>query len=243
MKKYAVLTLIALFSTLNLSCSGKETEIDKIGDAQHCLDKYAQEGGDLDTCVAKIEGVETPGAYGIRCAAGYIEEGFTTQTFIDAFEDIENVDASTVETFLNNLTFDNAGTSGAGPLDTNMDFADTVYNYCHQSKGKGATILATFTYLVNGVYKLACDQGVGCAYNNSTNFGGGLLAGRIDNTAPTVSFREGLGEVVVKTHELSCTTGEANETLCDFLSRSINNAAAPTNNEIGREFIEVITTP
>lgn len=236
--------LAVLGSLLVFSVSCSEKTIDKIGDAQSCLDKYAQEGGDLNVCEEKIDGIETPAAYGIRCAAGYIREGFTTTTFINAFQQIESVNATNVQSFLNLLTFDKAGTSGSGNLTTNFESASTVYDYCHQSLGKGATVLATFTYLINSLYKFECDRSTACALNNSTNFANGLLHGYTDATALADGFRSGLGATVVKTHELSCASGEANKTLCDFLQRSIDNAAPPgDNNEIGRAFLQVIATP
>lgn len=243
MKKLISLGAISLLCSWLLACSEKTA--DKIGDAQHCLDEYSQNGGgDLTTCEAKIAGIETPAAYGIRCAVGYIREGFTTQTFISAFNEIETVDATNVQSFLNILTFDAAGTSGSSNLQANLDNSSTVYNYCLKSLGKGATVLATFTYLINALYDYECDRSSSCAVNNATNFTNALANGYVLNTATEVNFRTGLGDVVDKTYQLSCTAGEANETLCNFLKRAINGAVpAGDKNEIGRKFLEVIASP
>jgi len=243
--RFAACSLILGFFLMGTACS--EKTVDKVGDAQHCLDEYAQNGGgNLDECESKISGVTTPGAFGIRCAIGYIREGFTTQTFVGAFQQIETVNATNVATFLNLLVFDAAGTTTSANLNTNAATAATVYDYCFQSQGKGATILATFTYLINSLYKYECDRSAqaNCDQTSAVNFASALANGIALNTAVTVNFRTALGDVVVKTHSLSCLSGEANETLCNFLGRAITGAAIPNDpNEIGRRFLQVILAP
>lgn len=246
MKKQISLVLIlgACF-LLNTSCSSAG-DIDKIGDAQECLDKYAREGeGTLAECEAKVDGVTTPAAYSIRCAAGYIREGFTPQGFIDAFTEIETVSGSNVINFLNRMTFNGAGNTGAAAVAANYATAQTVYGYCAQSLGKGSTILATFSYLVNAIYNYECNGGLGsCDVTDGTAFGTALAAAILDGTARGDSLNTDLGTIVVNTRTVSCTGGDANETLCGFMNRAVTDAGGTSDKEaVGRAFLNVLANP
>lgn len=244
-KQISLILSLGLCFLINASCSSAG-DIDKIGDAQECLDKYAREGeGSLDTCVAKIDGVTTPAAYSIRCAAGYIREGFTAQGFIDAFTEIETVSGSNVINFLNRMTFNGAGNTGASAVATNYATAQTVYGYCAESLGKGVTVLATFSYLVNAIYNYECNGGVGsCDVTNTTAFGTALAAAILDGSSRGDTLNVDLGTIVVNTHTVSCSNGAANVTLCGFMSRAISDAGGSTDKEaVGRAFLSVLANP
>lgn len=238
------IALLVVLATLSLSCSEKVA--DKVGDAQKCLDDYTSKGiGTLDQCEAKIVGVTTPAAYNIRCAAGYLREGFVTQTFIDAFDEISTVSAGNVVNFLDRMTFDSEGTIAQGPVESNYANVQTVYSHCAKSFGKGATILATFSYLVNSLYNYECNSGGGtCKVNDTTLLASTLASVILDGTARATTYKSDLGSIVVSTHQVSCSASEANETLCEFLDRAITNAGGPDNTAaVGQEFLEVLATP
>lgn len=244
-KQISLILILGSCFLINASCSSAG-DIDKIGDAQECLDKYTREGvGTLEACEAKIEGVETPAAYSIRCASGYIREGFTAQGFIDAFSEIETVSGSNVANFLNRMTFNGAGNTGAAAVEANYEKAQEVYGYCAESLAKGATILATFSYLVNAIYNYECNGGVGsCDVTDSTAFGLALAAAIVDGTARGDTLNTDLGTIVVNTQTVSCTAGAANETLCGFLDRAVDDAGGTADKEaVGRAFLNVLANP
>ena len=71
MKTYLGLAATATLLLL-VSCGPKDS--DKIGDAQLCLDNATS--SNVSDCVQKVDGLESPGAYVIRCSANFIQEGF-----------------------------------------------------------------------------------------------------------------------------------------------------------------------
>lgn len=241
---FLILILSSCF-LINVSCSSAG-DIDKIGDAQHCLDKFARDGeGSLDDCELKVEGVTTPAAFSIRCAAGYIRDGFTAQGLVTAFSKIETVTSSNMADFLNSLVFDAAGTTGQAAVETNYSTVQTVYGHCADSLGKGVTLLATFSYLTNAVYNYRCNSGAGTCNTTatSTDLLVTLNSAYTDVSARGVALCTDLGTIAVNTREVSCTNGVANETLCEILDQAVIDAGGTTNKEaVGREFLEGITT-
>lgn len=235
----------------------KEANSDKIADAQNCLDKYAtQGGGDLSKCEAYVADLTSPAAHGIRCASGFIREGFgTAQSFIDAFTAIETVNASSVVDFLRLITFDSEGAGSAGLVNANYANAQSVYGSCASSLAKGATMIASFSFLTNVLFKYSCDIVFPLALpfplNGNCNMNDDALAAAIaygifdsPGGAGTVSMKSDLGTIVVNTHTVSCSTGASNEKLCEFLETAINNAGGPGNKAlVGEEFLSVLANP
>ena len=244
-KQITLIMILGSCFLMNVSCSSAG-DIDKIGDAQECLDKFAREGeGSLDECEAKVSGVTSAGAYSIRCAAGYIREGFTAQGLIDAFAEIETVSGGNVANFLQRMTFNGAGNTGAAAVEANYEKAQTVYGYCAESLGKGVTVLATFSFLVNAIFNYECNGGVGsCDVTDTTAFSLGMAAAFADATARGVTLNTDIGTVVVNTRTVSCSNGTTNETLCGFMDRAVSDAGGTSNKEaVGRAFLNVLANP
>jgi hypothetical protein len=81
-KVLAVATLSGL-SLLNVGC---EQEADRtMASAQACMDR-ATTPAQANACAAKVEGIETPSAYLIRCSANFIAQGFTGKRIADAYQ-------------------------------------------------------------------------------------------------------------------------------------------------------------
>lgn len=235
----------------------KESNADKVSDAQSCLDTYARAGGgDLTACEAHVAGINSPAANGIRCAAGFIREGFSSaQSFVDAFAAIETVNNDSVRDFLRLITFDAAGAGNSADVTTNYTNADQVFRYCASSLAKGATIISSFSLITNILFKYSCDVvlavGLPTPYDGNCNMNDAALAAGIaygifdsPGSAGTVAMKESLGTVVVKTNSVSCSTGASNDTLCEFLSTAITEAGGPENKAtVGEKFLRVLANP
>lgn len=76
MKKLRMIFVSLLLMSAMFSCANKTTDSDKVADAQACIDRSP--AAEAESCLSKIEGVETKGAYLIRCVANFNREGFTT---------------------------------------------------------------------------------------------------------------------------------------------------------------------
>lgn len=243
----SVTILGALLSTVFFLGGCKESDSDKIADAQECLDRYGREGGDLSVCEAYVSGLTTPAAEGIRCATGFIREGFASaQNFIDAFSEISTVNAGTLANFLDLISFHSAGTTLTGPITTNYNNASKVYGSCAASYAKGATMISTFSFITNMLYKYECDNTqadpfMGNCSMDTTTLGIAIIEGFGDSTS---SLNADLGTIVVNTNTVSCFTGATNEKLCEFFSTAINNAGGPGNKAlVGKEFLNVLAHP
>lgn len=243
---------LSVILSLFLGGCNKETDSDKIADAQECLDRYAREGGgDLSVCEAYVAGMTTPAAEGIRCATGFIREGFSSaQTFIDAFSAIETVDASSVQDFLSLIAFDSAGTGSITEVTSNYNAAQSVYGSCAASFAKGATMISSFSFLTNVLFKFSCDTvPAGVPYMGNCDMDGVALAGAIaygiaGPSGTTDSMKADLGIIVVNTYTVSCSTGASNQKLCEFLETAINNAGGSDNKaQVGEEFLNVLANP
>lgn len=227
----------------------KEKDSDKIADAQECLDKYAREGGgDLAVCEAYVAGITTPAAHGIRCATGFIRDGFgSAQSFIDAFEEIETVNSNTVATFLKVVSFDAAGTGTQGQVNTNYSAAQSTYGSCASSYAKGATMISAFGYLTNVLFKYACDysaSGTACDMDENSLADAFLYAALNSGDPETDGLKVDLGVIVVNTDTISCTNGDTNEKLCEFMGLAITNAGGPDDKaQVGEEFLAVLANP
>lgn len=241
----SVILVIAAFS-LSFFLSGcEESDADKLADAQECLDAYARNGGgDLSVCERYVEGMTTPAAYGIRCASGFIREGFTSaQRYIDAFEQIETINSNSVRAFLALVSFTSAGTGNTTNVNSNYTNAGRVYGYCASSLAKGATMISTFSYITNVLFKYACDVGADCAMND-TSLQSALVAAVLDNMGSGNSLKSDLGTIVVNTNTVSCSTGASNQKLCEFMQTAIDNAGGPNNKiAVGEEFLQVLANP
>ena len=247
-------TVLALFAAVSLS-GCKQTDIDKVADAQECLDAYARNGGgDLTACETKVDGVTTPAAYGIRCATGYIREGFgSAQSFIDAFNAMTSVSASSVANFLQLITFDSAGYGNTTNVDANYYNAQRVYGYCAESLGKGATLLASFSFITNVLFKYECDNAPGSGFmgtcdmssaNGPTTLATAIGVAITDGSGSTNSMKGDLGTIVVNTYTASCSTSTSNQQLCKFLKTAIDNAGGTDNKTlVGDKFLNVLKNP
>lgn len=245
MKNIVIILTALLFA---VGCS-KKSDVDKIVDAQECLDQYARNGGgDLDACEAKVSGVTTAAAYGIRCATGFVRDGKGGASFfVNAFREIETVSGTNVANFLGVVGFNAAGTGNIGVVTTNYNNASTTYNYCALSKAKGATLIATFSFLTNMLFKLSCDNTgstpAGDCLMNATSAGTAIVAAGTGAWSTGVAaFKTALGTMVINTHEVSCTTGNANDTLCAFMSDAITQGGGNPAT-VGQKFLEILANP
>jgi hypothetical protein len=237
---------------LQISACADKDDLDAVIEAQECLDKFARTGaGDLATCESKVGSLTTPAAYGIRCSSGFIREGITASGLITAFQAIDTMSPSNMATFLSLISFDAAGTGTAGPVATNLTTAETVFNHCASSLAKGASIISSFSMITNALMKHSCDNNgmVFLTFTGSCNASatdvGGALASIAAGGASTWTLGNPvstLGTIVLRAREISCLTGSANETLCEFYDRAVQGGGSdPT--AVGQAFVNALLSP
>lgn len=222
--------LVTLTSALLFGC-GSETEVDKIGDAQQCLNSATSTTA-MD-CVTKVEGLSSTGAYNIRCAAAFVREGFANPTkYTSAFSNLNNGQGTA--NFMGLVSF-----SSTGNITTDATNANTTFDDCYKAAAKGKTLISAFGYFSTALMKFFSDAATGVAacktpssgsYNLETCMQQAAIANPLalvnlvtPNTtdAAATHVQTSIGSVIISTHTISCSGVGANKELCATLEKAI----------------------
>lgn len=236
-KVFRVLFISVLFfyTPFILSSCGSEKDVDKIGNAQQCLNE-ATSSTAMD-CVTKVDGLTSTGSYNIRCAAAFVREGFANPTkYTTAFDSLKG--SSGTSGFMGLITF-----SSAKSIATDTANANTTFNDCFKAGAKGKTLISSFGYLSTALLNYFASI-LGTAECSTPSTSGydltSCIASAKSTTDPTkiieiakiVSSSESdsssaglvqssVGSVIISTYTISCSGKGANQDLCDKLSASI----------------------
>lgn len=250
-------------ATLFIFSCGSEKEVDKIGDAQICLNS-ATNATMANACLTKVDGIESKSAYAVRCNGSFISEGFASPTkYINAASSL-NGSSNGTTTFMGLITFTSAGTFA-----TDLTNAGNTFTYCLASGAKGTTLLSSFGYLAMSIYNYARSTGDGATqascpttptatgYNFSsclTSFAvtnvvanATALANMINSStanSAASTLQSSMGSVIVSTYNISCSGTGANQSLCSTLNTAITNAGGTGNTRgVATKFFEALVTP
>lgn len=207
--------ILALTATTALVSCGKK-DADKVGEAQLCLDKATQ--GTAASCKAMVDGIETSGAYTIRCSANFIQEGFTEATrFKQAFDAFSNNSTNNTEAFMTFMTFKNSGST----IDENLSVSNETFTYCNKTGSKGLMLLGTMASTSTTLAKVASIaagfSGTGTPTQQQIHDALVNLQGGGDATSVNA-----IGNVVSATYTASCQSGSgANQSLCEQLDSAL----------------------
>ncbi|MBL7555855.1 MAG: hypothetical protein JNM24_08540 [Bdellovibrionaceae bacterium] len=220
---------VTLTSVLLIGC-GSETEVDKIGDAQQCLNSATSTTA-MD-CVTKVDGLSSTGAYNIRCAAAFVREGFANPTkYTNAFSNLNNGQGTA--NFMGLVSF-----SSTGSITTDASNANTTFNDCYKANAKGKTLISAFGYfstaLLNffsGTNASACKAPTSGAYNLETCMQQAAIANpqylldiastSTADSSPSGLVQTSIGSVIISTYNISCSGAGANKELCATLEKAI----------------------
>lgn len=245
-KSLSALTFVALLS----SCGAKD--VDKIGDAQQCLDSSTK--ATASTCIDIVAGIESAGAYNVRCAGKFISEGYGTTELLATLEALSGSGGS-LTSFLDYIAF-----SSKQDITQDDTSASDAFTYCYKSAGKGATLLAAFSNISTSMYKMlnSCSaascptvpNGTSGRYAVQTCISNSLvpclatIAAIADpNTADAsvASFQSSIGSIVISTSLLSCSGNGANKTLCENFSTAITAAGGTSDRrKVAASFLSAI---
>lgn len=211
--KLLTLILIIAGTTSLISCT-KSTDLDSIGDAQYCMDTAT--AATVQTCVDKVAGIETPGAYVIRCSAKFIQNGFgSSQQIVDMFENL-NASGSSALGFLGALNFGDATA------------ANEAFDSCIKTNQKGLTMLSAMAKSATAIASIAGS------INASTPED--ILAAIetiLDGTTPEVAA-ETIGSAVTAIYASTCQSGSpANADLCTQMDEAYATAGTTDPTAIG----------
>jgi hypothetical protein len=228
-------TLLLLFSTTLISC-GKETETDKIADAQACLDKATS--ANVSACVAKVEGLNSKGANLIRCVGTFVKQNLGSPSALaqifTALDSNGGGGGDGTVAVMQAITFKaNAG----GPTPNAQDISDSNYaaSICNQSNSPGLGMLSTLTVTATAVSSLGdinnpstftdCANDVGnCTAQQKEAIGFAIQVAYESNCSNGGSS---LGDVCLQLDSVIQASGGSNEALADTLMRCLAGTLPP----------------
>lgn len=222
--------LVTLAIPFTFGC-GSATDVDKIGDAQQCLNEATSTTA--MACTSKVDGMTSSGAYNIRCAAAFVREGFANPTkYTNAFSNLNGGQGTA--NFMGLVSF-----SSAGAIATDAANANTTFNDCYAAGAKGKTLISAFGYfstaLLNffaGTNATACSAPTNGSYNLETCMQQAAIANpqylldiastSTPDSSPSGLVQTSIGSVIMSTYNISCSGVSANKELCTTLEKAIN---------------------
>ena len=170
----------------------------------------------------KIAGIESKGAYTLRCSAGFIDEGFTQPArFKAAFDALSTNSGNNTEAFMGVLAFNSKSTAVL-----NKTFASETYTNCTKSEAKGMMLLGSMATTATTLMALSGS------FNSGTQLTPAEIATGIQNALADPASKSAIGAAVATTYTASCQSGtKADAALCTQLdsalgSININDPAA-----------------
>lgn len=247
---------LVILTSLTLFGCGSETDVDKIGDAQQCLNE-ATSATAMD-CVSKVDGLTSAGAYNIRCAAAFVREGFVNPAkYTNAFKTLEGQQGTA--NFMGLVSF-----SSTANITTDAENANTTYNDCYSAGAKGKTLISAFGYFSTALMKFFYSAGgpsvTSCSSPTSGSYklekcmqdatiANPMEVAKIASTTEDDSTAAGqvqtsIGSVIISTYAISCSGASANKDLCDTLKKAVE-AGSTNPRAVFRSFFStsVKTTP
>lgn len=200
---------VALISVSLLGLTAcQESEQDVIKDAQYCMDD-ARTSSQAQACISKLEGIETPAAYVIRCAGEFISQGFTSPSRLVDVIDALKADGGT------------AGLLGFMSF-TDLTSANRAFTSCTKSNQKGMNLLAALMRTATTITSTDSSIIAGLTANPPVYPTEQQVKDAIDNVL-TAGNEEVIGETIKTVYQVSCGSGSpANADVCN----QINDAAA-----------------
>lgn len=241
LQNFTAKSLLTIGLGVSLISCGKATDLDKIADAQACLDKItsSSDSTGIAACKSKVSGLTSTGAQSILCSANFMREGFTNPS--DIASKMANLNNGDTTALMSAITF----TTGANVTEDALN-AKNTFQYCRNSGGKGATILSAFAYIPMAIIE-AGNDGAGTSQAQCAKSGGAynlsncVTAMAVDGNLSSASLKTAIGQVVIATYDVSCASSSANEDLCNMLSTAITNGGGGSNPQgVGDALLEDI---
>jgi hypothetical protein len=225
-------------SIMSLGLSGcQETDADKIGDAQLCIDSAT--AATVNSCLSKIEGIDSQAANVLRCSAGFIEEGFDqADRLINSLEQLDSGGEGT-SGLMSLIAFKS---KSGGVL--NKAFAKATSEYCQKSGQKGLSLLGTLAMsattlaaLVDGALSSISTVDPADIRAEITN----LLNDAAGNDPTALATVNDIGAAVSATYKIACTGSSSTSDMCKDIVEAIDTNGVDINDPeaVGAEILRL----
>lgn len=225
-------TLSFLSSVVFLSACGGPKDIDKIAEAQNCLNNATT--SQVSDCVSKVDGMESQAAYRIRCVGKLAKEGFNSPSKIaTALTASQGGGTNGSLAMMAALAFKSESTNAA-----NAASAEEALNYCTTSKSKGLILLAGLARTSTSLASLG--TGVDLANLDASD-----LSTLMNTLKTDPNAQAAVGSAVVAIYDSNCQgDGETTGDFCQQFDAVVNQVGGTTNSAaIGELVMVCYTTP
>jgi len=239
MSKTVYFTILMGLLIFNSGCN-KETDADKIADAQSCLDIAT--ASEAAACVAKVDGIESEGAYLIRCAGKFVKEGYNNPAKLSGaltnISGTNNGGATGSLAMMAALSFTTETTSAL-----NAASALEAVTFCEKSKSKGLILLSGLTQIATSLWSV----GQALTLIGSTPPTGAELEALMGSLAGNAVAQAAVGSAVVAIYDSSCTGTNVSSpgNYCQQFTSAVSTVTGGTENPagIGAQIMLCYTTP
>jgi hypothetical protein len=205
----------------------KETETDKVADAQFCIDQAT--ATNVNECVTKIVGIETRAAYVIRCTAKFVEQSYTEgDRIFSALKNLDNGDSGNQSAaVMAALAFTAAGTT-AGGWTTNLANAELAVSLCKQADLKALINIASYATIATVAGQLAGA----ITPNADGSISQSQLQTALASASGNPAAQTAIGNAALTSYQENCTdtgTGEAPGEFCTQFDAAIDQAGGQSN--------------
>lgn len=215
-KKIATL-ILGMGAALLAGCNAEQTEKDMIAEAQFCLDD-ARDPSAAQACMSKIDGVTSPNAYALRCAAGFISSGITSSANLSQALTAISDGAGPTE-MLNALNFGDVG------------LANTTTEYCVKSQQKGLKLISAMAKSATALANAASTLNLGsCGADLASCTTADLEAAITNiiaapNSSAAVTAIAAIGESIKTVYTSTCSIGNnASTDICSDINQAATSA-------------------
>lgn len=216
--------LLACFSLF--ACQGTNPDEAAIVEAQNCLDKLGiSNPTGAAACVAKLDGIDTPQASMLKCAAIFIKQGFSNPTRLsqvaEQMKSSGGSGSSGTANVIGLLAFTGA--------DASTD-AQGAIEFCEKSGSKGMTMLASLASVAttaNG-FSNVVDE---CAGDNPDPAD---CATAVKDGICNANSAE-LGQVAIVTYATSCQGSDITNPMCEVYKDVTNSGTDSDATSVGNK--------
>jgi hypothetical protein len=224
--------LVGLFL---ITACGSAKDADKIADAQNCLNNAAPAPStQAQDCVSKVDGIQSSGAYLIRCVAKFAYEGFNDPAKIaNALTSISSGSGATSSLSLMAALAFKAESSTA----LNFSSIQETLGFCQKADSKGLVLLAG---LSQAATSMAYFAGL-----SLTNLTGSDLAAQLNSLKNDPNATAAVGAAVSAIYTTSCTNGTSGTgSFCTQFGSAANSVGGTTNTAaLGAKVLQCYQTP
>lgn len=225
--------IITLSLVYNLGCSPAATDEDKVGDAQFCLDDMpitgltsSERSGYISGCLAKMDGVSTKQADLIRCASGFLDEGFSDPSVLSTIVNTMGNQNNNSTALLGVLAFKGRGSSTSLSSTEDKDYVKEISQYCISAGNPGYVMISSVAQMATAIASLGIGNDIQQGLTNLIN-----NPSELANVSADV-----IGPAAIVAHQTSCQTiDDTNRQICTELGNAIASGASPT--DIGTSLI------